>query len=147
MNHTYYYYISNAPSSTRLGTFVWLSGIRWAIEQCFEETKTELGMDHYEVRKYSGWNHHMLMCMLSHFFLWHLIIKLGKKKAPAITLSQLRILLEVVLPLRTFSTEDAIKLVRWIQIKNHAAYLSHRNKKRLLMDSKLLMQEQIEQRV
>jgi SRSO17 transposase len=31
---TYSYYISNAPVSTRLKTFVWLSGIRWAIEQC-----------------------------------------------------------------------------------------------------------------
>lgn len=75
----YSYYISNAPVSTRLATFVWLSGIRWAIEQCFEETKTELGMDHYEVRKYPGWNHHMLTCMLAHFFLWHLKIRLGKK--------------------------------------------------------------------
>lgn len=78
-NPSYSYYISNAPISTRLGTFVWLSGVRWAIEQCFEETKTELGMDHYEVRNYSGWNHHILTCMLSHFFLWHLIIKLGGK--------------------------------------------------------------------
>jgi SRSO17 transposase len=75
----YSYYISNAPVSTRLATFVWLSGIRWAIEQCFEETKTELGMDHYEVRKYTGWHHHMLTCMLAHFFLWHLKIRLGKK--------------------------------------------------------------------
>ena len=75
----YWYYISNAPVSSRLATFVWLSGIRWAIEQCFEETKTELGMDHYEVRKYLGWNHHMLTCMLAHFFLWHLKIRLGKK--------------------------------------------------------------------
>lgn len=78
-NPTYYYYISNAPLSTRLETFVWLSGIRWAIEQCFEETKTELGMDQYEVRKYAGWSHHILMCMLAHFFLWHLKIKLEKK--------------------------------------------------------------------
>ena len=76
---TYSYYISNAPLSTRLKTFVWLSGIRWAIEQCFEETKTELGMDQYEVRKYPGWNHHILTCMLAHFFLWHLKIRLGKK--------------------------------------------------------------------
>ncbi|TAN43894.1 MAG: IS701 family transposase [Candidatus Methanoperedens sp.] len=76
---TYSYYISNAPVNTRLKTFVWLSGIRWAIEQCFEETKTELGMDHYEVRKYPGWNHHILTCMLAHFFLWHLRISLGKK--------------------------------------------------------------------
>ncbi len=75
----YRYFISNAPVSTRLPTFVWLSGIRWSIEQCFEETKTELGMDHYEVRKYTGWNHHILTCMLAHFFLWHLKIRLGKK--------------------------------------------------------------------
>jgi SRSO17 transposase len=78
-NPEYSYYISNAPLSTRLKTFVWLSGLRWAIEQCFEETKSELGMDHYEVRKYRGWNHHILTCMLGHFFLWHIKIRLGKK--------------------------------------------------------------------
>ena len=76
---TYRYYLSDAPLSTRLPTFVWLSGLRWPIEQCFEEAKTELGMDHYEVRKYRGWNHHILTCMLAHFFLWHLKIRLGKK--------------------------------------------------------------------
>lgn len=75
----YKYYLSNAPASARLSLFVWLSGIRWAVEQCFEETKSELGMDHYEVRKYTGWNHHILTCMLAHFFLWHLKIRLGKK--------------------------------------------------------------------
>ena len=64
---------------TPLETFVWLSGMRWPIEQCFEESKTELGMDHYEVRKYPGWNHHILTCMLGHFFLWHMRIRLGKK--------------------------------------------------------------------
>jgi SRSO17 transposase len=41
---TYSYYSSNAPASTPLRTFVWLSGLRWAVEQCFEEGKTELGM-------------------------------------------------------------------------------------------------------
>lgn len=75
----YSYYISNAPASVRLPTLIWLSGLRWAIEQCFEETKTELGMDHYEVRKFPGWHHHILTCMLGHYFLWHLKIRLGKK--------------------------------------------------------------------
>jgi SRSO17 transposase len=78
---SYAYAISNAPASTPLRTFVWLSGLRWAVEQCFEESKTELGMDHYEVRKYAGWHHHMLMTMLAHFFLWHLKLRLGKKSA------------------------------------------------------------------
>ena len=75
----YSYFISNAPISTRLHRFVWLAGLRWAIEQCFEETKTELGLDHYEVRKFRGWNQHMLTCIMAHFFLWHLKIRLGKK--------------------------------------------------------------------
>ncbi len=73
------YYISNASSNIRLAKLVWLSGLRWAIEQCFEETKSELGMDQYEVRKFQGWHHHVLTCMLAHFFLWHLKIRLGKK--------------------------------------------------------------------
>jgi len=75
----YSFFISNASVSTRLKTLVWLSGLRWAIEQCFEENKSELGMDQYEVRKFPGWHHHMLTCMLAHFFLWHLKIRLGKK--------------------------------------------------------------------
>ncbi len=76
---SYYYYISNAGGNMPMNTFVWLSGIRWAIEQCLEETKSDLGMDHYEVRKLPGWKHHMITCMLAHFFLWHLKIRLGGK--------------------------------------------------------------------
>jgi hypothetical protein len=41
----------NANRSAHLKNFVWLSGVRWAIEQCFEEAKSDLGMDHYEVRE------------------------------------------------------------------------------------------------
>jgi len=77
----YRFYISNARLNTSLPTFVWLSGIRWAIGQCFNETTSELGLSHYEVRKYPGWNHHILTCMLAHFFLWHLRIRLGKKSS------------------------------------------------------------------
>ena len=78
-NPIYSYYTSNAMGSTRLKRFVWLSGVRWAIEQFFEEAKTELGMDHYEVRKWPGWIHHMMTCMLAHFFLWHIKVRLGEK--------------------------------------------------------------------
>ncbi|MFH0822820.1 MAG: hypothetical protein V2B18_08705 [Pseudomonadota bacterium] len=58
---------------------MWLSGLRWAIEQRFQETKTELGMDHYEVRKFPGWHHHIITSMPAHFFLRHLKIRMGKK--------------------------------------------------------------------
>jgi SRSO17 transposase len=127
-NPEYSYYISNAPVSTRLNTFVWLSGARWSVEQCFQECKSGLGMGDYEVRKYTGWNRHMLTCMLAHFFLWHIKITL-EEDAPAITLPQIRLLLKSVLPLKTFSQQEIIDLVRWIQEKNHKAYLSHRKRK------------------
>jgi SRSO17 transposase len=67
------------PGKHQAGTFVWLSGLRWSIEQCFAETKTELGMDQYEVRNFPGWHHHILTSMLAHYFLWHLKIRLGEK--------------------------------------------------------------------
>lgn len=75
----YSFFISNAPLSTKIDKFIWLSGLRWSIEQCFEETKTELGMDQYEVRKFTGWQHHILTSMLAHYFLWHMKVRLGKK--------------------------------------------------------------------
>jgi SRSO17 transposase len=71
--------LSNAPLRTRLPTLVWLSSVRWAIEQSFEEAKSEPGMDHDEGRKHPGWHHHLLICMLAHFFLWHVNIRLGEK--------------------------------------------------------------------
>jgi len=42
-------------------------------------------MDYYEVRKFMGWHHHIFTCILKHFFLWHLKIRMEKK--PSITLS------------------------------------------------------------
>jgi SRSO17 transposase len=94
----YWYYLSNAPLSTPLRLFVWLSGVRWAIEQCFEETKTELGMDHDEVRKYPGWHHHMLTCMLAHFFLWHLQLRWEKTSTSAYGLASPQVIGSGVAP-------------------------------------------------
>jgi hypothetical protein len=50
---------------------------RWSIEQCFEECKKHLGMDHYEVRTWQGWRRHILMTLIAHL----LVIKLRRKFA------------------------------------------------------------------
>jgi SRSO17 transposase len=80
---TYAYSLSKAPASPPLRLFVWLSGVRWAIEQGFEDTQTALGMAHYAGRTSPGWPHHILTGMLAHFFRWHLPIRLGKKSPSA----------------------------------------------------------------
>ena len=42
--------------------------MRWSIEQCFNECKDYLGMDHYESRSWDGWRRHMLLCFIAHLF-------------------------------------------------------------------------------
>jgi SRSO17 transposase len=63
------YSLSNAPEDTTLETLNRVSLLRWPIEQCFEECKKELGMDHYEIRSYTGWHRHMLFVFLAQLFL------------------------------------------------------------------------------
>ena len=60
----------------------------------------------------------MLLTMLAHFFLWHLKGRLGKKSDSA-EVSQLRRLFEVVLPLHTYTIEESLAFVAWVQRRNH----------------------------
>lgn len=62
-------YLSCAPAETPLGALVRVSGLRWPIEACFSEGKGELGLDHYELRFWRGWHHHLTMVILAHHFL------------------------------------------------------------------------------
>ena len=70
---------------------------------------------------------YLLACLLTFFF--GIFGSGWGKKTPFITLSQLRILLRVILPVRSYDAEAIILFVRDIQIRNHRAYLSHRKKK------------------
>lgn len=75
-------YLCNAPAATPQVRLVRISGMRWPIETCFEIGKQELGMGDYEVRSFSGWHHHMTLCILDLFFLVRLQCRL-KKTHPA----------------------------------------------------------------
>jgi SRSO17 transposase len=53
-------------------------------QQCFEASKGEIGLDHYEVGSYTGWYRHMTLCLLALTFLSGLrdaFNQLEKKKA------------------------------------------------------------------
>jgi SRSO17 transposase len=63
------YYLSNAPADTPLAELLRVCGMRWPIECCFEESKGQVGMDHYELRFWRGWHHHMTLVILAHHFL------------------------------------------------------------------------------
>jgi SRSO17 transposase len=62
-------YLCNAPFDVPLTELVRMAGLRWPVETVIEEGKDGLGMDHYEVRSWLGWHHHMTQCLLAHHFL------------------------------------------------------------------------------
>lgn len=63
------FFLIHLPSTARLRDLVELAHQRWAIEQQYQQLKTELGLDHFEGRTYTGWNHHMALSALTYAFL------------------------------------------------------------------------------
>jgi SRSO17 transposase len=63
------YYLCRAPAATSLAGLVRVAGTRWAIEETFQTGKGEVGLDHYQVRRYDGWYRHMTLAMFAHAFL------------------------------------------------------------------------------
>ena len=63
------YYVCFGPAETALEELVRVAGTRWAIEECFEEAKGQVGLDQYEVRRWDGWYRHITLAMLAHAYL------------------------------------------------------------------------------
>jgi len=63
------YFLSNAPEDTQVPTLLRVAFCRWTIERAFEDSKMELGLDHFEVRKFLALQRHLILTCLSHVFL------------------------------------------------------------------------------
>jgi SRSO17 transposase len=48
---------------------VQVAGRRWTIEEGLEEAKGEVGLDHYEVRTWTGWYRHITLALFAHALL------------------------------------------------------------------------------
>jgi len=77
------YFVSNAPEQTPVATLLLVAFSRWRVERCFEDQKGEVGLDHYEGRRYVGLKRHLALSAVSYLFLTRLRQELGGKTGGA----------------------------------------------------------------
>lgn len=63
------YYRAYGSEEATVEELAKVAGSRWSIEEGFERAKGEVGLDHYEVRRWDGWHRHITLCLLAHAFL------------------------------------------------------------------------------
>lgn len=107
-----------------------MQGQRYFVERAFQDAKSTVGLDHYQVRGWQAWHHHMTMVMLA--MLYMLETRLTNKKAyPLLSCADIEVLLSHFLP-RKDITEDEV--LRQMEIRHRQrkaaidfAYAKHRS--------------------
>jgi len=69
LDDTRKYFVAFAPEGASLETLLRIAFNRWRIERCFEDSKGEIGMDHFEVRGWRTIHRHLYLSLVSHLFL------------------------------------------------------------------------------
>jgi SRSO17 transposase len=77
------FFVSNGPMETRLETLLLVAFSRWRVERCFEDDKSEIGLDQYEGRRYLGLKRHLIISAVSYLFLARVRQDWAKKKSGA----------------------------------------------------------------
>jgi SRSO17 transposase len=124
-NPEYKYYLSNAEQTTPLETLALVTGIRFQVEQFFEEAKGSLGLADYEARGWTSWHHHMSLVALAHLFLMQTRRDL-RTTAPALTLPMTLELVRSAMARPQLTEDDAIHLTQYHLERNAIARASHR---------------------
>jgi len=75
------FYLSNAVPETPLWEFARVAKAERRIEECIQRSKSEAGLADYEVRNWTGWQHHQTLSLLATWFLVRETAR-GKKMDP-----------------------------------------------------------------
>ena len=77
-----------------------------AIEQSYEHLKDELALDHFEGRRYQGFNHHLILTVMAFTFLQMERRRSRSQELP--TLNQLRQVLTEIVTAQLFASEERL---------------------------------------
>ena len=102
------YSLSNAAPTVGLCTLARRQGQRYWVERALQDGKSEAGLDHYQVRKWQGWHHHMTLVMMAMLFMLE-ERRLHRHSHPLLSAYDVRLLLSHFLPKRDTSSEEVLR--------------------------------------
>lgn len=62
------YFLCSLPKGTKKKELIRLTMQRWRTERAYEDLKGELGLDHFEGRRFRGWHHHISVALCGFAF-------------------------------------------------------------------------------
>ena len=127
------YYRCYAPHPVPLLTLVRTAGIRWSIEETFQTAKGQAGLDHYQVRTWTGWYRHITLAMLALAFLAAIatISPPATRQSIALTMPEIRRLLAAIVFNPSRSTSQTLRWSQWRrrhQAHARQCHYQHRSK-------------------
>jgi hypothetical protein len=82
-------YLVVAPADSSLAKQVRVADMRWTVAESLQTAKGEVGLDHYEVRNWTGWYRHITLAMWAQAFLAVTRKETGAELTPQKGLSKL----------------------------------------------------------
>jgi SRSO17 transposase len=105
------HYFVSLPPTASLKQIVRLAHQRWAIEQHYQDCKSELGLDHFEGRSYPGWQHHMVISAVAYAFLQ--TERRRPRDGPSLTFPQVRAFVQEIFTGLLFISRP--QYMRWMK--------------------------------
>jgi SRSO17 transposase len=121
----YSYALSNASADASRDYLAWLKCVRHFVERANQDAKSEIGWDELQAQKYRAWEHHLALTILATWFIaqtkyeWaiaygpdpELAQQMELDVLPALSVANVRELLQAAMPLPQLSPEQATRLV------------------------------------
>jgi SRSO17 transposase len=109
------HYLVSLPATASVAQLVRLAHQRWAIEQHYQDLKTELGLDHFEGRMYPGWQHHLVISAVAYAFVQR--ERMRPHEGPSLTFPQVRAFVQEIFTGLLFISRP--RYMQWMKQAEH----------------------------
>lgn len=102
------YSLSNAPADVGIDRLAFMQGQRYFVERAFQDGKSHVGLDDYQVRGWRPWHNHVTMVMMA--MLYMLETRLANKdNCPLLSCGDIETLLSHFLPRKDITKEEVLR--------------------------------------